>query len=193
MPDPPQRTVQVTPPDSKTAGETPPNEEKVSSPQTTGKTPNQLLPLPEWLARLPDVNAGLNSLATVLLLFGFVAVKQKRLQLHKTLMLTAFAASIAFLGCYLLHHYGLYKWTGSGSKKFTGTGIVRPVYFAILISHVVLAMLVPVLALITIVRGLKDQREKHRRIARITFPIWLYVSVSGVVIYGFLYHWPVSN
>jgi protein SCO1/2/putative membrane protein len=105
-------------------------------------------------------------------------------------MLTAFSVSVAFLACYLTYHLALDHYTGSSSKKFAGSGHVRAVYFSILISHVVLAALVPVLALVTIYRALKCQWGKHKRIARITFPIWLYVSVTGVIIYLMLYHWP---
>ena len=148
--------------------------------------------LPAWLVRLPDVSASLNTLATVLLLLGYRFIRRKNVVAHKTCMLLAFVASIAFLVCYLAHHYGLYEYTGSGSRKFLGTGVIRPVYYAILLTHVVLAMLVPFLTSVTIFHGLKDNREKHRRIAKITFPIWLYVSVTGVVIYGLLYHWPTA-
>src|SRR6185369_10833208 len=109
----------------------------------------------------------------------------------KTAMLTAFATSILFLTCYLVYHAALKQYTGTSSRAFTGIGIIRPVYFTILISHVVLAAAVPVLASMTIYRGLTSQWDRHKRIARVTFPIWLYVSVTGVIIYALLYHWPV--
>ena len=105
-------------------------------------------------------------------------------------MLTAFAVSMAFLACYLVYHQQLRQWTGSGSHRFEGQGLIRPVYFTMLISHVVLAAAVPILALVTIYRGLSCQWEAHKRLARVTFPIWLYVSVTGVIIYFVLYHWP---
>lgn len=149
-----------------------------------------LAKLPPWAARLPSTNAMLNGLATFLLLAGFIAIKQGHPALHKKLMLFAFTTSVAFLGCYLAYHFALSHYTGTHGKPFEGTGESRMVYYTILISHVILAAAVPVLALVTIYRGLKEQWPAHRRIARITFPIWLYVSVTGVIIYGMLYHWP---
>ena len=146
--------------------------------------------VPEWVLRLPAVNASLNGLATVLLLAGWVLIKSRKPAAHKAAMLMAFAVSMAFLACYLVYHQQLKQWTGSGSHRFEGQGLIRPVYFTILFSHVVLAAAVPVLALITIYRGLKSQWERHKRLARVTFPIWLYVSVTGVIIYFILYHWP---
>lgn len=140
---------------------------------------------------LPAVNAMLNGIATVLLIVGFVQIKRGNRDLHKRLMLTTFATSVLFLGCYLTYHFALHHYTGSSSKKFQGTGAIRTVYLGILLTHVVLAAAVPVLALITIVKGLRAQWESHKRIARITFPIWLYVSVTGVIIYFMVYHWPV--
>ncbi len=148
--------------------------------------------LPDWAVRLPTTNAMLNGLATVLLVMGFVAIKRGNASVHKRLMLMAFGTSIAFLACYLTYHFALRHYTGTHGKAFLGTGAVRTAYFALLISHVLLAMTVPVLALVTIRRGLRQQWEAHRRIARVTFPIWLYVSVTGVIIYGMLYHWPVD-
>lgn len=142
------------------------------------------------MSALPAVNAALNGLAAVLLVGGFLLIRRGRATAHQRTMLTAFAVSILFLGCYLLYHFALAHYTGSGSRRFGGTGAVRPVYYAILISHVVLAAVVPVLASITIYRGLRRHWERHRRIARWTLPIWLYVSVTGVIIYVMLYHWP---
>ncbi len=147
--------------------------------------------LPEWAQRLPTTNAMLNGLATLLLVTGFLAIKAGRVTFHKRMMLMAFATSIAFLGCYLAYHVALHHYTGQRGKPFEGTGAVRTFYFGMLGSHVVLAAAVPWLALVTIARGLREEWDAHRRIARITFPIWLYVSVTGVMIYGMLYHWPV--
>lgn len=141
---------------------------------------------PGWVLQLPRVNASLNGLATILLLLGYGLIKSGRPKAHQATMLSAFATSIVFLGCYLVYHYF------AGSKRFEGTGVVRTVYFAILLSHVILAVAVPVLASITIFRALTKQWERHKQIARITFPIWLYVSVTGVIIYAMLYHWPKS-
>jgi protein SCO1/2/putative membrane protein len=146
--------------------------------------------LPAWAARLPATNAMLNALATVLLLVGFTSIQAGYVNLHKKLMLYAFGVSVAFLACYLTYHFALQTYTGTHGKKFDGDGTWATVYYAILISHVLLAMTVPVLAPLTIYRGLKKDWDRHRRIAKITFPIWLYVSVTGVIIYGMLYHWP---
>lgn len=146
--------------------------------------------VPAWVLRLPAVNASLNGLATVLLFAGWVLIKSRKPGAHKATMLTAFAVSMAFLACYLVYHQQLRQWTGSGSHRFEGQGWIRPVYYTILISHVVLAATVPFLALVTIYRGLRSQWERHKRLARVTFPIWLYVSVTGVIIYFILYHWP---
>ncbi len=132
--------------------------------------------------QLPAVNATLNAIAAVLLVGGYLLIKSRRERAHKNVMLTAFAVSIAFLVCYLVYHFQV------GSVKFTGPSGVRAVYLAILASHVVLAATVPVLAVITIYFGLADRRLRHRQLARWTFPIWLYVSVTGVVIYVMLYH-----
>ena len=147
-----------------------------------------LAKLPAWARRLPRTNAALNALATMLLLTGFVAIKAKNVSLHKRIMLFAFGVSIAFLGCYLTNHFALHKYTGEHGKKFLGTPAISKVYYTILITHVILATAVPVLASMTIWRGLKEQWESHRRWAKVTFPIWLYVSVTGVIIYWLLYH-----
>ncbi len=131
---------------------------------------------------LATVNAALNATATVLLVVGFVLIKQRRETAHKWVMLSAFFVSIAFLACYLAYHFKV------GSVPFSGGGAIRIFYLCLLASHVLLAMTVPVLALVTINLGLKNRREQHRRWAVWTFPIWLYVSVTGVVIYFMLYH-----
>lgn len=104
-------------------------------------------------------------------------------------MITAFILSIVFLGCYVLHKWHLVATTGSMNTAFRGTGAIRPVYFTLLITHVLLAATVPVLASITLFRGLKMDVIRHRRIARITLPVWLYVSVTGVIVYFMLYQW----
>lgn len=132
--------------------------------------------------QLPAVNATLNGLAAVLLVLGWLQIKSGRERAHKLLMYAAFAVSIAFLGCYLVYHYHV------GSIPFQGPPPVRAVYLLILLTHVVLAATVPFLAGVTIYLGIRDRREKHRRLARWTFPIWLYVSITGVVIYVMLYH-----
>jgi protein SCO1/2/putative membrane protein len=148
--------------------------------------------IPEWVLRLPAVNASLNALATVLLVAGWTLIKGGKPQAHKAVMLTAFGVSALFLACYLVYHYQLNHYTGSGSRKFAGEGAIRMAYFPLLISHILLAFGVAVLAPITIYRGVSNQLERHKRLARVTFPIWLYVSVTGVIIYFMLYHWPAA-
>lgn len=130
---------------------------------------------------LPAVNASLNALATVLILAGYWFIRQRREQAHKVTMLAAFGVSVAFLVCYVIYHLHHL------SKSFAGPSPVREVYYAILLSHVLLAMTVPVLTVGTIVYGLLDRRERHRAWARWTLPIWLYVSATGVIIYLLLY------
>ena len=134
---------------------------------------------------LVTVNAALNGLATLLLVAGYVLIKQKREVAHRNIMLAAFGVSVAFLACYLVYHVGVME---GKSTPFTGAGPVRYLYYVILISHIILAAAVPFLAAANIYLGLADQRYRHRRLARWTFPIWLYVSITGVVIYWMLYH-----
>lgn len=134
------------------------------------------------VADLPTVNALLNGLATVLLLAGLMLIKRGRELAHKRVMLSAFATSVVFLACYLVYHVQT-----EVVRSFPGPPPVSYVYYGILISHVVLAAVVPVLAVATIYFGLRDNRQRHRRLARWTLPIWLYVSVTGVVIYLMLY------
>lgn len=133
-------------------------------------------------AYFPAVNASLNSLATVLLVTAYVQIKQRQETLHKWTMLSAFGVSAVFLVCYLVYHFV------AGHVEFQGPPVARTIYLSILLSHILLALSVPVLALISIYLGLKDRRQKHVRISKWTFPIWLYVSVTGVVIYVMLYH-----
>ena len=131
---------------------------------------------------LPAVNASLNATATVLLLTGYILIRQGKREQHRKVMLAAFGVSILFLVCYVVYHAQV------GSVKFQGHGWLRPVYFTILISHVILAATVPVFAILTLRRALRGEFAKHRRLARVTFPIWLYVSITGVVVYLMLYH-----
>ena len=147
------------------------------------------MPIPDWVTALPSINAGLNALATLLLIGGYLLIRGGRRIAHRNTMLTAFATSIAFLTCYLTYHAALVHYTGDGSKHYPVDAPGRTLYLSLLASHVVLAVTVPVLASITIYRGLTRQWERHRRIAKVTFPIWLYVSVTGVIIYVMLYHW----
>ena len=138
---------------------------------------------------LPHVNAVLNAAATLLLVIGFLLIKRGNVVAHKRTMLSCFGVSVVFLVCYLSYHQLLHAVTGERGKPFEYPGLaVRYCYYAILISHVVLAATVPFLASFTIYYGLRDQRSRHRRLARWTFPIWLYVSITGVVVYLMLYH-----
>ncbi len=133
---------------------------------------------------LPHIDASLNLLSTLLLIAGYWTIRRDNIKAHKACMLSAFAVSIVFLVCYLTNHYL------SGSKSFPKTVhlAIRLPYYVMLLTHVVLAAAVPVLALVTIYHGLRDNRDRHRRWARWTFPIWLYVSITGVLIYLMLHH-----
>ncbi len=132
---------------------------------------------------LPTLNAVLNGTSAVLLTLGYLFIRRKKVNLHKACMVSAFVISTLFLASYLIYHYH------AGSKPFPGEGWTRPLYFAILISHVSLATVTLPLAIVTLARGVRGRFEKHRRIARWALPIWLYVSVTGVVVYLMLYHW----
>ncbi len=133
------------------------------------------------IADLPALNAGLNATSGVLLTIGYVLIRNGRIRQHRAVMLTAFATSTMFLVSYLIYHANI------GSRPFPGHGPVRLVYFAILITHVVLAAVTLPLALITLSRGLRARFDRHVRLARWTLPIWLYVSITGVIVYVMLY------
>ena len=151
------------------------------------------------VSTLPHVNASLNAVATVLLIVGYRLIKQSQRvddparkvskeRAHKIAMLSCFAVSIAFLASYLTYHWAYHEVTGNRGKPFTYDVVaIRYIYYTILISHVVLAATVPFLALATIYFGVRDNRRRHVALARWTFPIWLYVSVTGVVVYFMLY------
>jgi len=130
---------------------------------------------------LPLVNSILNGLALVLLLTGYTMIKSGRRMAHKRCMVAAFGVSVLFLISYLT-----YRFAGE-EKRFGGTGWIRPLYFFILITHVVLAATIPFLASVTLFWGLKQRWERHRRLARLTFPIWVYVSITGVLVYVLLF------
>jgi putative membrane protein len=133
------------------------------------------------IAWLPAVNATLNAIAAVLLVCGYVMIKRGRWKTHRRFMLSAFATSALFLISYVVYHANV------GSKPFGGQGAIRFIYFAILLTHVVLAAVILPLALITLTHGLRSRFERHVPIARWTLPIWLYVSVTGVIVYLMLY------
>ena len=130
---------------------------------------------------LPTLNAILNATAATLLVVGYVLIRRGNRERHKQVMLSALGCSAAFLISYLYYHYQV------GSVRFEGEGAVRTVYLGILLTHTVLAAAVPFLAIVTVVLGLRGRYERHRKIARVTLPIWLYVSVTGVVVYWMLY------
>ena len=130
---------------------------------------------------LPTLNAALNALAALLLATGWLLIRRRRIEAHRRVMWSALACSAAFLVSYLVYHAQV------GSVRFQGTGAVRTVYFALLVSHTLLAAAVPVLALVTLSRALRRRFDRHRAIARWTLPIWLYVSVTGVAVYWMLY------
>jgi uncharacterized membrane protein YozB (DUF420 family) len=130
---------------------------------------------------LPTLNAALNATSAVLLVAGWLLIRRGRREAHRRAMLAAVACSGLFLVSYLVYHAQV------GSVRFQGQGTIRTVYFAILLTHTVLAAAILPLVLVTLVRALQQRFDRHRRIARVTFPLWLYVSVTGVVIYVMLY------
>ena len=130
---------------------------------------------------LPTVNATLNALSGALLLTGYILIRRRQINAHRNAMLGAFASSTLFLISYLVYHAEV------GSRPFAGQGAIRYVYFAVLISHVVLAAVILPMAITTLSRGLRGRYEAHKRIAKWTFPTWMYVSVTGVIVYLMLY------
>ena len=138
--------------------------------------------VPEQYAIFPVINATLNGASAVLLFVGRALIKRKQISAHKKIMITAIVTSSLFLISYLYYHAHV------GSVRFQGQGWSRPIYFSILISHTILAAVIVPLVIITFSRGLSSRFDKHRAIARWTYPLWLYVSVTGVVIYFMLYH-----
>jgi len=133
----------------------------------------------------PPLNASLNALSGIFLLIGYVLIRQKRIQLHKRFMLAACTSSVLFLICYVTYH----TIRGGVVTRFAGTGFWRTFYISMLTSHTILAVVILPLAIVTVFNGLKMRVPKHRRVARWTFPLWMYVSVTGVLVYFFLYHW----
>ena len=133
------------------------------------------------VSSLPHLNAALNAVSTVLLITGWRLIKRREIARHRLCMIAAVVTSALFLTSYVIYHANI------GSKPFPGTGLIRIVYFTILIPHVILAAVSLPFILVTFARGLRRQDATHKRIARVTFPIWLFVSVTGVVVYGMLY------
>ena len=134
-------------------------------------------------AYFPALNASLNGTSAVLLLTGRFLIARKKIAAHRICMIAAVCASALFLGCYLFFHLKV------GNILFLGQGWSRPVYFTILISHVTLAIVIVPLVIVTLARGLTKRYDKHRAIARWTWPLWIYVSVTGVIVYFMLYQW----
>lgn len=132
---------------------------------------------------LPTLNASLNTVAGILLLFGYISIKQGKKELHKKLMISALLVSAAFLTSYLIYHYHV------PSKKFPDLGWIKTVYLVILIPHIILAAVMVPMILKTFWHAFRGEWEKHKKIAKITFPIWMYVSVTGVIVYLMLYQW----
>jgi len=137
---------------------------------------------PALLSALPTLNAVLNGTSAFLLLVGYFFIRRRQVTPHKICMVSAFVTSTIFLASYLTYHFN------AGLMPFKGQGWIRTLYFTILVSHTALAATIPPLALITLYRALRERFTKHRRIARWTLPLWIYVSVTGVVVYWMLYH-----
>jgi len=134
---------------------------------------------------LPTLNASLNAVAATLLLSGYIAIRKNYQDLHKKLMIATFAVSALFLTSYLTYHYHV------PSKKFPDLGWIKTVYLLILVPHIILAVVMVPMILKTFWHAYKEEWVQHRKIARLTFPIWMYVSVTGVIVYFMLYHWYV--
>jgi putative membrane protein len=130
---------------------------------------------------LPALNATLNGIAAIFLTIGYVCIRTRRIAQHRACMIAAFTTSTLFLISYLIYHAQV------GSRPFTGQGAIRVVYFVILITHVILAAAIVPMVLMTMSRGLRNQFARHRAIARWTLPLWLYVSITGVIVYVMLY------
>ncbi|MEP6568665.1 MAG: DUF420 domain-containing protein [Acidobacteriota bacterium] len=138
--------------------------------------------MPKYISYLPHLNAILNSTSALLLLAGFRFIRSGRIQAHRNCQVTAVVTSALFLVSYLTYHYY------HGATKFPGQGPARPIYFTILITHTILAVVIVPLILVTLYRAARGDFIRHRRIARWTLPLWLYVSVTGVIVYLMLYH-----
>ena len=135
------------------------------------------------LRMLPTLNAILNATSGILIIIGYVMIRRGKVNAHRACMVGAVTASIIFLISYLIYHFNV------GATKFAGTGWSRPFYFTVLISHTILAVVLAPVVVVTLRRALKGDFKRHLRIARWTFPMWVYVSVTGVIVYFMLYHW----
>jgi putative membrane protein len=137
------------------------------------------------ISLFPAVNASLNALSGVFLLIAFFHIRRKNIVMHRRFMLAACTTSLLFLASYVTYH----ALRGGVVTKFAGTGTIRTVYLAILLTHTVLAVVIVPMAIYSVVNGLRMRVPQHRRVARWTFPLWMYVSITGVLVYFFLYHW----
>ena len=135
----------------------------------------------DYISYLPHVNACLNGTSALLLFTGYTFIRSRNVAAHRACQMTALGVSLLFLASYLTYHYH------HGATRFQGAGIVRPIYFTILTSHTILAIVIVPLVILTFYRALRNDFARHRRIARITLPLWLYVCVSGVIVYLMLY------
>lgn len=140
-----------------------------------------------YIYALPHLNATLNSISALLLISGYIFIRRRNIAAHRKCMLAAFVTSTIFLICYVTYHSLLVYYLGQGPTRFRGEGWVRPVYFIILLTHTILAVAITPMVLVTLFRALRERFDKHRRIARWTFPAWLYVSITGVIVYLMLY------
>ena len=136
---------------------------------------------PEFISYLPHVNACLNGASALLLFTGYRFIRARNVAAHRACQISALIVSLLFLASYLTYHFH------HGATRFPGTGLVRPVYFTILISHTILAIVIVPLVALTFYRAFRNDFARHRRIARITLPLWLYVSITGVIVYLMLY------
>lgn len=152
-----------------------------------------LAALPEWVRRLPPINATMNGMAAVFLIVGITAIKMNKPTVHRNAMVAAIIVSAVFLTGYAVYHIALGQYTDSHGKPFDGTGIWRTIYYGILIPHVILAATVPYFVGVSVYRAYHKRWDDHKRIAKVAFPVWMFVSVTGVVIYFMLYHWPVAT
>ena len=135
----------------------------------------------DYISYLPHLNACLNATSAVLLFTGYAFIRSRNVAAHRACQIAALVVSLLFLASYLTYHYH------HGSTRFQGTGIVRPIYFTLLTSHTILAVVIVPLVALTFYRALRNDFARHRRIARITLPLWLYVSITGVIVYLMLY------
>lgn len=136
----------------------------------------------DYVSYLPHLNACLNGTSALLLLSGYTFIRSRNVAAHRACQVSALVVSLLFLASYLTYHYY------HGATRFQGTGLARPIYFTILVSHTILAVVIVPLVIITFYRALRQDFARHRRIARVTLPLWLYVSITGVIVYLMLYH-----